>query len=89
MQRILKYMIFCSRTYNVESYEKKYIELFLEPEPSTSEQSELSTKIQLSQQSKTLLTSNEESDEVEATEKNDETEIAVKAHKGTLLYQLI
>lgn len=64
---------------------KKYIELFLESEPSTSKQSELSTKIQFSQKSEILLTSNEESDEVEAIEKSDETEVAIKTHKGTSL----
>ncbi|XP_018375486.1 PREDICTED: protein timeless homolog [Trachymyrmex cornetzi] len=48
-----------------------------EPKPSTSKQSEVSTKIQLSQKSKTL-TLNEESDETEVTEKNDEAEIIEK-----------
>ncbi|XP_071645976.1 protein timeless homolog [Temnothorax longispinosus] len=52
-----------------------------EPEPSTSGQSERSTKIQLSQKSKILLTLNEESDEAEAIEEKDETEFPVKAHK--------
>ncbi|EGI62623.1 Protein timeless-like protein [Acromyrmex echinatior] len=49
-----------------------------EPIPSTSEQSEVSTKkIQLSQKSKTL-TLNEESNGTEVTEKNDEAEIIEK-----------
>ncbi|XP_012062583.1 PREDICTED: protein timeless homolog [Atta cephalotes] len=48
-----------------------------EPKPSTSEQSKVSTKIQLSQKSKTL-TLNEESDETEVTEKNEEAEIIEK-----------
>ncbi|KAG5333986.1 TIM protein, partial [Acromyrmex charruanus] len=48
-----------------------------EPKPSTSEQSEVSTKIQLSQKSKTL-TLNEESNGTEVTEKNDEAEIIEK-----------
>ncbi|XP_018314888.1 LOW QUALITY PROTEIN: protein timeless homolog [Mycetomoellerius zeteki] len=47
-----------------------------EPKPSTSEQSEISTKIQ-SQKSKTL-TLNNKSDETEVTEKNDEVEIIEK-----------
>ncbi|XP_011874597.1 PREDICTED: protein timeless homolog isoform X1 [Vollenhovia emeryi] len=52
-----------------------------DPGPSTSAQSEPSSKVQLSQRSKTLLTLNEDSDEAEAIEKNDETRVAVKAHK--------
>ncbi|KAG5330826.1 TIM protein, partial [Acromyrmex heyeri] len=40
---------------------KIYIESFLEPKPSTSEQSEVSTKIQLSQKSKTLTLNEEKS----------------------------
>ncbi|KYN04845.1 Protein timeless like protein [Cyphomyrmex costatus] len=64
-----------------------------DPKPSTSKQSEVSTKIQLSQKSKTLLKLNKESDETEDTEKNNETEIiekndeakvVVKTNKGNV-----
>ena len=88
----LKFLTFMYIMY-IEIYFKKYIESFLEPKPSTSEQSKVSTKIQLSQKSKTL-TLNEESDETEVIEKNEEAEIiekhdkakiTIKTNKGTLL----
>ncbi|XP_025075247.1 protein timeless homolog [Pogonomyrmex barbatus] len=54
-------------------------ESFLESEPSTSKQ--LRTNIQSPQKSKTLLLSDEESDEAEVVEKNDETKVTEKTNK--------
>ncbi|XP_011690831.1 PREDICTED: protein timeless homolog isoform X1 [Wasmannia auropunctata] len=56
-----------------------------ESEPSTSKQSESSTKIQFSKKSKTLLTLDEESDEAEVIENNDEVKIAVKPDKESIV----
>lgn len=60
----------------------KSLELFSEPEPSTSKQSKPRAKIQ---EFKELSKLNEESDEAEVAEKSDEAEVVEKTNEGMSL----